>query len=111
MQKKITMQLISPIDLKNAQESTGEYLILDVREEYETQICSIPAMHIPMAEIESRKSEIPTDKKLVVMCRTGKRAEAVANYMECELGFSNLYILEGGIIGWIEAIDPHLEAY
>ena len=45
------------------------------------------------------------------MCRTGKRAEAVANYMECELGFSDLLILEGGIIGWIEAIDPHLEAY
>ena len=105
------MQLISPIDLKNAQEKHGGYLILDIREVYETEICSIPAMHIPMAEIESRKAEIPADKKLVIMCRTGKRAEAVANYMECALGFSNIEILEGGIIGWIEAIAPQLEAY
>jgi rhodanese-related sulfurtransferase len=105
------MHWIKPIDLQKAQAENGDYLIIDVRESYELQICSIPAIHIPMAEIESRRSEIPRDKKLVIMCRSGKRAAAVANYMECELGFENIYVLEGGILAWIEAIAPHLESY
>lgn len=105
------MQVISPVQLKNAQTESQDFLVLDVREAYETQICSIPSMHIPMAEIETRQNEIPKDKKLVVMCRTGKRAEAVANYMECALKFDNIYLLEGGILNWIETIDPQLESY
>ncbi|MFT7343823.1 MAG: rhodanese-related sulfurtransferase [Lentimonas sp.] len=105
------MNWISPTELNKALSENNDYLILDIREEYEHDICSIPCLAIPMAEIASRKNEIPKDKKIAVMCRSGKRAEAVANLMECELGFSNLLILEGGILKWIEQIAPNLEAY
>lgn len=89
----------------------GEAIILDVREDYECNICKIDSMHIPMAEVESRKAEVPTDKLVVVMCRTGKRAEAVANIMICEMGFSNIAVLEGGIMAWADEIDNQLERY
>ena len=105
------MQWISPKALEKAQSESKDYLILDVREEYEHQICSIPCLSIPMADIAVKQNEIPKDKKIVVMCRSGKRAEAVANLMECELGFDELLVLEGGILNWIEQIAPNLESY
>jgi rhodanese-related sulfurtransferase len=105
------MRWITPRELQNLQNSESNVLIIDIRETYETQICQIASMHIPMAEIKTRFSEIPKDKSLVIMCKSGKRAEATANYMECELGFENLSILEGGILNWIAEIDTHLETY
>lgn len=102
---------ITPRDLQAKIQENENVLIVDVREKYEQEICQIPSIHIPMAEMAKRFHEIPADKTIVVMCRSGKRAEALANLMECELKFSNLYVLEGGILKWIEDIDPKLESY
>ncbi len=102
------MTWISPIEL---QEILNEACLIDVRENYERDICQIPSKHIPMAEVPTRHKEIPTDKQIVVMCRSGKRAEAVAHLLEDELGFSKVLVLEGGILNWIEQIDPSLENY
>ena len=89
----------------------GEMVILDVREPYEYEICAIDAMHIPMGEIIDRMNEIPKDKMVAVMCRSGKRAEAVANILVVEHSFENIVIIEGGIIAWIEKYATHLETY
>jgi rhodanese-related sulfurtransferase len=35
------------------------------------------------------------------MCQSGKRAEALANFMETEFHAKNIYILEGGLNAWI----------
>lgn len=101
---------LSPKEVKNKL-NEGSAMILDVREAYECNICKIDSMHIPMADVASRKNEIPTDKTVVVMCRTGRRAEAVANMMICEMGFENVALMEGGIIAWAEQIDNQLEQY
>jgi|TARA_R110000737_G_scaffold157205_1_gene185747 rhodanese-related sulfurtransferase len=105
------MRWITPRELNSLLSSETPCLVVDIRETYETKICQIPSLHIPMAEIAERYMEIPKDKSIVIMCKTGKRAEATANLMECELGFSDLYILEGGILGWIAEIDSQLEVY
>lgn len=88
-----------------------DVLIVDVREQYERTICSINSIHIPMGEIETRYSEIPTDKNVVILCKSGRRAEAVANFLEKEHNYTNLSVLTGGIIAWIEEIDNQLETY
>lgn len=105
------MQWITPKELQKSRLTSENWLILDVREEYEHDICSIDATHIPMAEMVKRHHEIDKSKSVVVMCKTGKRAEAVANLMECEFGFSDVYVLEGGILNWIAEIDNQLEIY
>jgi rhodanese-related sulfurtransferase len=43
------------------------------------------------------------------MCRSGKRAEAVVNFLETEFSYANLLVLEGGIQGWAAQIDQSLQ--
>lgn len=90
---------------------SGKMIILDVREKYEYEICSIQSIQIPMDEIFARTNEIPQDIIVAVMCRSGKRAEAVANLLTTENNFKNLVIMQGGILAWIEKFATHLESY
>ena len=89
----------------------GKMIILDVREHYEFEICSIEALHIPMDQLFDRLDEIPTETMVAVMCRSGKRAEAVANILITEHDFKNIVVMEGGILEMIEKCATHLESY
>ena len=102
------MELISPENCQLAIEK-NEALIVDVRENYEFENCNIGFLHIPMGEISERIKEIPSDKKIIVMCQSGKRAEAVANLLETEFELNSVFIMEGGINAWIEKIDQTLQ--
>ena len=99
---------ISASDLKDRL-AAGTHVIIDIREPYEYVTCNIGSKHIPMGEICSRVAELPKDKELVIMCRSGKRAEAVANVLISDHGLSNVLILEGGITAWKEEVDPSLD--
>lgn len=105
------MQYISAIELKAKQDNKENFILLDVRENYEHEICSIGGLHIPMENIISRVNELPKDQTIVVMCRSGKRAESVGNLLLSELNFSDVLILDGGILSWIEQVDNQLEIY
>ncbi len=89
----------------------GKMVILDVREHYEFEICSVEALHIPMDELFDRLNEIPTKTTVAVMCRSGKRAEAVANILITEYDFKNIVVMGGGILELIEKCATHLESY
>ena len=89
----------------------GKMIILDVRDQYEFDICSIESLHIPMDELFGRLNELPSDKGIAVMCRSGKRAEAVANILTTEHEVKNVVVMEGGILAWIEKYATHLETY
>lgn len=104
------MQFISVNELQvNLQQNN--VIVLDVREIYEFEICKIDSFNIPMGEIDKRFNEIPNDKNVVILCKSGKRAEVVANLLEKEFNFKNLSVLSGGILAWIENIDNTLELY
>lgn len=102
------MEFISPENCKLAIEK-NEALIVDVRENYEYSNCNIGFLHIPMGEISERVKEIPKEKKIIVMCQSGRRAEAVANLLETEYKMHSIYIMEGGINAWKEQIDQTLQ--
>lgn len=89
----------------------GKMIILDVREQYECEICSIEALQIPMDDLFARLDEIPKDKMIAVMCRAGKRAEAVANILITEHNFKSVVVMNGGILAWIDKYATHLESY
>lgn len=105
------MQYITASQLKEEIASGVISAVIDIREPYEREICVIDSIHIPMGELKDRFQEIPKEGKVVILCKTGRRAEATTNFLEKDFQFSNLFILQGGIIGWIEAVDNNLEAY
>lgn len=100
-----------PADQAHKMVVSGELRIVDIREPYELEICSIEAIHIPMAEISARVDEIPSTGNVAIMCRSGRRADAVANMLVTEFHRTNISVLEGGILAWIEKVETHLEAY
>lgn len=104
------MNSITAKELKQGLENKTVFL-LDIREPYECKIASIGGLQIPMADIPSKVNEIDRSKKVVVMCRTGKRAEAVANLLLCDYQFTDIAVLTGGIESWILEIDQNLEMY
>jgi rhodanese-related sulfurtransferase len=104
--KSITVQ-----ELKDWKDQNEDFQLIDVREEYEVEICTLHGLHIPMNEITTRYTEVEKDKKVVVHCRSGKRSENVILFLEQNFGFSNLYNLEGGILAWANEIDDSLETY
>jgi len=105
------MELVCPKEVSERIKSNENLVIIDIREEYELVICGIEAIHIPMEEVQLRLDELPTNKDLIVMCRTGVRALALANFLETDFNFTNVFVLEGGIMGWKKLVDSNLEAY
>jgi sulfur-carrier protein adenylyltransferase/sulfurtransferase len=105
------MNFITVKELQDMIAQGNRPYILDIREPYEFEICSIKSVHIPMGEVNTKVNEIPRNEKVVVMCKSGNRAQALTNFLEKEHSFTNLEVLEGGILAWIEEVDTHLEAY
>lgn len=105
------MKYINATELKLRLDNSDALTILDIREPYEYAICSIGGLEIPMGDVNARAGELPNDQDVIVLCRSGKRAEAVANLLTTEHSMSNIVILEGGILGWIDTVDNSLEAY
>jgi len=77
-----------------------DWFILDVRESSEWEEAHIPyATLIPLGELTSRLTEIPKDKNIVVVCRSGKRS-AVGRDLLLKSGFANVTSMAGGMSAW-----------
>jgi sulfur-carrier protein adenylyltransferase/sulfurtransferase len=92
---------------------TGDIFLVDVREPNEYEIVNIPgATLIPKGEFLSGDAleRLPQDKKVVLHCKSGARsAEALAIVKDA--GFSDAVHLGGGVLAWINQIDPSLPTY
>ena len=100
--------------LKHAIDQREDVWILDVREPREFEICRIPGSTlIPLGELPKRLPEIPQGAdapEVVVHCKMGGRsAKAVA--LLREHGITNARNLTGGILAWIDRIDPSQAKY
>jgi rhodanese-related sulfurtransferase len=86
-------------------------LILDVREGWEMQICTLPgSTHIPMGQVPDRLAELDPARETVVVCHHGVRSRRVIGFLE-QRGFTNLYNLTGGVDAWAREIDPRMPTY
>ncbi len=82
-------------------------LLLDVRDAEEWQAGHAPlAMHVPMREVPARIDEIPSDRHIVAICRSGGRSRAVAEAL-IGAGF-DIVNVSGGMRAW-EAADLPIE--
>ena len=102
------MIYLSPKKIQQLIKEGENIHILDVRENYEYNQCRICTSHIPMGEITNRIKEISIIKNIALLCRSGRRAEAVANLLEQEYKMSDIIVIEGGLINWKEEVDPSL---
>ncbi|MFC4905816.1 adenylyltransferase/sulfurtransferase MoeZ [Actinomadura gamaensis] len=104
---------ISVHDLKAMQERGEDIFLVDVREPNEYEIVSIPgATLIPKGEFlnGSALERLPQDKKIVLHCKSGVRsAEALAVVKNA--GFGDAVHVGGGIVAWVNQIDPSLPSY
>lgn len=105
------MKIISVQELAHHLKVSQQFQLIDVREPYEVKISSIGGVHIPMAFIHERISEVDQKLPVCVLCKTGKRAEAVANLLETDFGFSDVMVVNGGITAYALEIDNSLEVY
>lgn len=81
--------------------SAGELALVDCREQAEheaTRIAGVPL--VPMSEIVDRVDELPTDRPLAVICRSGARSAQVADYLTAAGDHGEVANVEGGIIAW-----------
>jgi adenylyltransferase/sulfurtransferase len=88
--------------------------LLDVREPNEAAICRIPgATLIPLGELPKRLDEIPRGESapdIVVHCKMGGRSAKAVRLLR-EQGFTRVTNLAGGILAWIDRVDPSQPKY
>ena len=78
-------------------------LLIDIRNPGEREHGAIAgALHIPLAQLRSRLSEVSTARRIVVHCASGWRSSVAASLLR-EHGFENVSDLAGGYNAWVRA--------
>ena len=99
-----TYSNVSVQDLASAVQE-GAY-VLDVRENYEFAEGHVQGSTlIPLAQLSSRVSELPTDRPIYVFCRSGNRSKQASEIL-VKAGLKEVKNVEGGIIAWQGAGYP-----
>lgn len=96
------LDLADTIDVQTVSsvKDRSDVFVIDVREQWEYDEGHIPGVTlIPMGEVANRLAEIPTDKEVIVTCRSGNRSGQVTDFLR-QQGFDNVHNMEGGIVAW-----------
>ena len=102
---------IQPLMLKQKLDAGEDICLVDVREEWEHSLASIPgSQHIPLGELMDRVQELLFEEKIVVYCHVGERSYRGAIVL-MESGFKNVRNLIGGIDGWSQVVDSSVPRY
>ena len=97
-------------ELKSRLDADGVF-VLDVREPQEFQICRIPGSTlIPLGDLPKRLGELEGRGEMIVHCKSGVRSAKAVKLLR-EAGFTQAKNLRGGILRWIDAVDPSLPKY
>lgn len=90
-----------------------DFILIDVREPNEHEINRIPgSVLIPKGEFLTGEafSKLPSDKQIVLHCKSGKRsADALA--IVKRIGFADAVHVGGGVVDWVEQIEPEQARY
>jgi len=79
---------------------SGQAVVLDVRQPGEWRGGHIvEALHIPLGELGARVAEIPRDREVLTICRSGNRSKSAAESLGRE-GFERVASVAGGMRDW-----------
>ena len=102
---------LGALELKAKFERGDKFVLLDVREDFERDICRIEGSRfIPLGQLPSRMSELDSADEIVLQCKSGVRSARALKLLS-EAGFGKLLNLEGGILAWAEQVDPTVPKY
>lgn len=77
--------------------------VLDVRQMQEISTGTVPSAEpLPLHILPARLHELSPEEKLVMVCRSGARSEQACLFLQ-QQGFSNVYNLRGGMMGWMQS--------
>ena len=106
------MKIISPVQLKELIDSSNnDFQLIDIRDEYEFDICCIGGEKINMYSITDSLNKLSREKKIIIYCRTGSRSATIVSLLEKNFSFKNVYNLDGGIMKWRQDVDPSIKEY
>src|SRR2546425_3288629 len=102
---------ITSTELKQRLDRGDKLKIVDVREPNEYQINRIPRSElIPLGDVPKRVNELNPDDEIVVHCKTGGRSAKAADFLR-SVGFKKVLNLKGGVLDWIDKVDPTQPKY
>ncbi|HET7002201.1 MAG TPA: molybdopterin-synthase adenylyltransferase MoeB [Puia sp.] len=102
---------ITAKELYDWQVKGKKFKLIDVREPSEYKIVQIGGELIPLSTISEHAGEIPTDMDVVFLCKSGIRSLKAIKELEEKFPFNNLYNLKGGILAYIDQVQPELTRY
>jgi sulfate permease, SulP family len=102
---------ITPRALWDALHGDPPPTVIDVRDPQEFGQGHIPgARSLPLPRLLADRAAIPTEGRLVLVCRGGRRSTRVTSLLQ-ESGWADVVVLEGGMLAWeaaglLEAVEP-----
>jgi adenylyltransferase/sulfurtransferase len=102
---------IDPVEVKRKMDAREDFVLIDVREPHEWQICRIPqATLIPLGELPKRVNELDTADEIVAHCKSGVRSGKAVDFLK-QAGFRKVKNMKGGILAWSDKVDPSVPKY
>jgi adenylyltransferase/sulfurtransferase len=102
---------IQPSQLAQRLERGEKLEIIDVREPYEWQIGHIPgARLVPLSQIPSEIPRLDKRRETILYCKAGARSMKAAQQL-ANAGVTDVRNLAGGILRWIDDVDPTMPRY
>ena len=102
------------IDVKEVKEKLDRgdnFVLIDVREPHEYQICNIPAAKlIPLGQVGQRLGELDKDADIVIHCKSGVRSAKACGILK-GAGFKQVRNMKGGILAWSDQVDSSVPKY
>lgn len=108
LQNFSTVKHIDAQQLAEMMKNNDDLILVDVRTpgEYEYDGRIAGSQLIPLSMLASSLDELPKDKTIVCICRSGNRSHTACEHLSVN-GFADIYNLAGGMIGWRRAGLPH----
>ena len=94
------MKTITAQELKKIIASEEDFLLIDVREDFEHEHFNIGGNLMPMGTVPQNLQQISTDKPVIFYCEKGIRSVIVIQKLEEGYGYTNLINLTGGMKAW-----------
>jgi adenylyltransferase/sulfurtransferase len=108
---KVTESEIEVTEVKEKLDRGDDFVLIDVREPHEYQICNIPAAKlIPLGEVAKRLDELDPEADIVIHCKSGMRSARACGILKAA-GFKHVRNMKGGILAWSDRVDPTVPKY
>jgi adenylyltransferase/sulfurtransferase len=106
-----SMDALTSRELKAELDRGDQVVIVDVREPQEYQINHLPgSILIPLGDLPKRYVELDPNANIVTQCKSGARSAKAQDFLRSK-GFTHVRNLTGGVLGWIDQVDPSQPKY